>query len=676
MEFVEKYNEDVKIFLLGGAAVPNYGDELIVKNWLRWYIEGCGVNPQNVTISGSSTDVMKWLHTERFSGFQASSRIRENRFKFSHEDFYDSVRSGIEFMFGESVESEKLRAEMRNSDIIHLHGGGYLNDKWPTHGFLLGVAYAAKKKFNSRLVGTGLGLGPLPDGNEETQIFIKELFSSFSILEVRDSWSFEYLQNKGIDNVELGLDDAFLYPVDIERTEGKSLHISIRGDNPGKLIASRLPESVVNSFDNHYYWACTPDDVQSYIELSKRFPYFSLLDVRSLLGKIPTGDSNFMITQRFHPHLMGARLDMMGVYRSGSSYYDVKHGSLIDLGSSFEDIELSEIEAHNFKPSEMDARDSSRVWAKQKMAAKILGPAHTTDTDIVNPSPDILLPGPNCKSERVQEIDENLSQIVDKMSTLVRDVHVERSQLEQIRFSAAGSFLEEYYDLVSSRQLSFVDTVNRVKEQRLSLARFGDGEFGMAVNPLRDIQFQRNSYELSNALKKILVTPSENLLVALPPLIYDTSWMTIYGRFWPVLKKILAVDSEWGNAHISRPLGFEREGDRLREAWRSCWENRDVLIVTGKGSRFNASDNFFSNVKSLDYFLTSSKNAFDDLETIKSNILTQPRDLVLVSLGPAGTVLAAEMAGEGVQTLDIGHVTSSYANVMKGAPAPEKLRLQ
>ena len=87
-----------------------------------------------------------------------------------------------------------------------------------------------------------------------------------------------------------------------------------------------------------------------------------------LLGKIPVGVSNYMLTERFHPHLIGARLGFGGAFVSRSGYYDAKHGSVIELGSKFEPVSLGDDVAERFDQSTpsrlMAAKDPSEVASK------------------------------------------------------------------------------------------------------------------------------------------------------------------------------------------------------------------------------------------------------------------------------------------------------------------------
>lgn len=80
-------------------------------------------------------------------------------------------------------------------------------------------------------------------------------------------------------------------------------------------------------------------------------------------------------------------------------------------------------------------------------------------------------------------------------------------------------------------------------------------------------------------------------------------------------------------------------------------------------------------MKRIDFLLSSNKNAYSDLERLVDTTQKDYKNhLILISLGPAGTVLASRLFSVGCQAIDIGHVTASYENAILNAPAPEQLK--
>ena len=91
-------------------------------------------------------------------------------------------------------------------------------------------------------------------------------------------------------------------------------------------------------------------------------------------------------------------------------------------------------------------------------------------------------------------------------------------------------------------------------------------------------------------------------------------------------------------------------------------------MVEGKYARFGINNNLLGSAKSIKRIICPAKGAWDCygkiLESVQIN--ASKRDLVCVSLGPAATVLAYDLAREGYQALDIGQLDNEYDWYLKG----------
>ena len=256
------------------------------------------------------------------------------------------------------------------------------------------------------------------------------------------------------------------------------------------------------------------------------------------------------------------------------------------------------------------------------------------------------------------------------LSGLLED---QSKKIEQIRYSAAIPMQGDYFEKVGAQQLSSWETIQTIAERRMSFARFGDGELGLAADPNRNIRFQRGSMDLARALRGVLNSKNESLLVGMPGVVVDVFWMTSLARYWGVLSSVIPARSLWGDSTCTRASAFKRDGSALVDAWRACWDSRHVTVVTGRGSRFEPIGELFSNVKDISYVEAEPKHAFGDLDRVQETINAQGNDLILIALGPAGTVLASNLADAGMQALDIGHLPNSYVEAFEGGPRPESL---
>ena len=179
--------------------------------------------------------------------------------------------------------------------------------------------------------------------------------------------------------------------------------------------------------------------------------------------------------------------------------------------------------------------------------------------------------------------------------------------------------------------------------------------------------------DLARALRGVLNSKNESLLLGMPGVVVDVFWMTSLARYWGVLSSVIPARSLWGDSTCTRASAFKRDGSALVDAWRACWDSRHLTVVTGRGSRFEPIGELFSNVKDISYVEAEPKHAFGDLHRVQETISAQENDLILIALGPAGTVLASNLADAGMQALDIGHLPNSYVEAFEGGPRPESL---
>ncbi|WP_190273572.1 GT-D fold domain-containing glycosyltransferase [Crystallibacter crystallopoietes] len=246
-----------------------------------------------------------------------------------------------------------------------------------------------------------------------------------------------------------------------------------------------------------------------------------------------------------------------------------------------------------------------------------------------------------------------------------------RDAVENIRHVSMAPLRREIADVLQARQLGFMATIDALRDERKSLARFGDGEFRLMYRLEHKLKFQRNSPELMLALQRVLTMPSAHTLVGMPQVFVGAHWSIVFAETWHFVGPMVATQERFGNSHVTRPMFFHQHGQQAVEAWRSVWEGRDAVVVSGQGSRFDLVPALFDNLGSVREVFSTPTDAFFDLDRLVGEVEDTGRDLVLLSLGPAATVAADMLAAKGIQALDIGHLSSSYENVLLGADLPE-----
>jgi len=263
---------------------------------------------------------------------------------------------------------------------------------------------------------------------------------------------------------------------------------------------------------------------------------------------------------------------------------------------------------------------------------------------------------------------------VKTLSKIYGSLEQIKKNTEVTRIASANPYLTRIREFNKSNQLSFSDTVELITKERISFARFGDGELKLMLRPTYKLAFQKNSQALRDALAAVVTlgqqAPSK-LLVGFPQTYTDLHWSGVWVDIADETLEIFSDIKRVGNAHVTRPIFFEDLGVAGVELWRAVWAGKNVRVITGKGSRFELIPVLFDNVASVEFTYSTASNGFEDLNRLNGELASTSEELYLIALGPAGTVLAAELAKAGKWAIDLGHISDSYENVFKGAVRPE-----
>lgn len=223
-------------------------------------------------------------------------------------------------------------------------------------------------------------------------------------------------------------------------------------------------------------------------------------------------------------------------------------------------------------------------------------------------------------------------------------------------------------------------TIEKIIKDRVSISRFGDGEFELLFN--RSIPFQSSNNKLSERLKEILTSNLENLIIGIPYIYWYTVSHCNIGVKNFVRNNISLHRREYEmNIDFSRQyysteftqlyMMYDDNNDFMMadyfEYLRQLWDDRDITIIQGEGITNNLKYNIFDNSKSVTFIYGPSNNAFSVYNQIveKAKQINKDR-LILIILGPTATVLAYDLAQLGYQALDIGHAAKDYDFYKRG----------
>lgn len=312
---------------------------MILRGWLQYY-NSLNSLSRIVVDSNNATNSDKL-----FSSTFSETKFVDDLHRVSREgerSFWEQLKRGLRFFDDKQEDSPtftRIRSDIQRVKMLHFLGGGYITSFWPSSAFLLGFSAAAKENTGVQLVGTGLGIGPLPaPPNDHAKEILRKSFAAFDFLEVRDHASLDALRDLSVD-VKMGIDDTFIEDLQDEDRGYRTLHLSAF-DPKGfaDAIVSNALEIRSAQFDRILFWSCCPSHAENQCY---NFAELALGGVEKLTLSqqftlpLPIRAGDFFITDRFHPHLYGARSGASGYTLTRGSYYGPKHRSVTALGSTF-----------------------------------------------------------------------------------------------------------------------------------------------------------------------------------------------------------------------------------------------------------------------------------------------------------------------------------------------------
>lgn len=228
------------------------------------------------------------------------------------------------------------------------------------------------------------------------------------------------------------------------------------------------------------------------------------------------------------------------------------------------------------------------------------------------------------------------------------------------------------------------DSLRYLIDHKCSMSRFGDGEFLQTMGYLNrksgkyNLGFQKYDEQLGKRLAEILLNNDcPSLMIGLPSPLFGREfraykfcaqyhWMSKCNEFIDDLYKYLPLEKVYLDSYITRfymdyKFNEEKFGKHV-DLLKQLWAGRSLLIVEGEHTRLGVGNDLFEGASSIRRIVCPPVNAFSRIGDIEKAILSNCGDnsLVLLALGPTATVVAYDMAKEGIQAMDIGHIDIEY----------------
>ena len=341
-------------YLVGEAGYPNYGDELIAREWLKYLAQ---IDPETPVVldcmcSGPAAALMYGVHP-RIMAVDTIARLAQN-------NYLDLLREQgkQEGEIPAAVIAERVRAQLddvgqapryaggiqlftEHIKDCHVIGGGYMNSDW-TDGLarLAGAQWA--QQHGVPAVVSGVGLEPL---SHEDAAYARDVALGITAFSCRDQQSVTAVDPKH-EVVTLVPDDCF-----VNALEG--VYVEDAASLPDTMLCVQsdfiddkqaLLRHVIAVFER---WGvpesarigvveCIPRDSIDTMDMLREHGYEpQLFPLQHLIDfGFPARPGQRWLSTRYHPHLLAAAHGCAGSYivvKPG--YYDVKHQAVVRMGS-------------------------------------------------------------------------------------------------------------------------------------------------------------------------------------------------------------------------------------------------------------------------------------------------------------------------------------------------------
>ena len=251
-----------------------------------------------------------------------------------------------------------------------------------------------------------------------------------------------------------------------------------------------------------------------------------------------------------------------------------------------------------------------------------------------------------------------------------------RYKLENIPYEIYDKIVNKSFSVQIPKIKSIEETLDKIIDEKCSIARFGDGEFS-CMRQSR-IAYHDPCEGLAEKLKEVLSSDLPNLLIGLPDCFGSLDCYVPYTQaFWRkyMYKKrqmtysYLDMNRVYYNAFFNR---YYLNYNKTEEHYQKCcsyfnklkeiWKDRDVVLLESQEARFGIGNDILDGAQSISRIIFCPiRNAFNKYDQILSAFNDiDPDNLILLALGPTATVLAYDLYRKGYQAVDMGNISEEY----------------
>ena len=344
------------VYLLAPAGHPNYGDELLLRTWLR-VLER--LRPRTrVVVDCHTPGQAALLHR----GANADVVFTDTVWRLVAEcaDAGDPGRAAVDLVrraLADPGTRPALAAgveELLGASVVHVIGGGFVTARWPHHLGVFAAASEAARLGGARAVTTGQGLVPVGDG-----ALLAEALGGVGSVTTRDAASHAALADAGrADGADLVGDDAWLAlsewarPGDLYRDDpdvARDVVLCLQSDLGDVDAVTALAGETLRGWAvpgermtviegipgaDRVVWdrlVASPLGAELGLAAARFVPFHELWRTG-----LPARPGQAWLSTRFHPHLLAAAAGASGAAVAvDPDYYGTKHASVRDAGSAW-----------------------------------------------------------------------------------------------------------------------------------------------------------------------------------------------------------------------------------------------------------------------------------------------------------------------------------------------------
>lgn len=384
-------------YLIAEPGYPNYGDEIIAAEWLRYLAK---IDPHTPVIidcmrPGPSTALLRKQHphvtvTDTIARLTIENPVADGNAAADVpvQDVAATIVAALEDEGRAARLASGIRLLNRDVATIHVLGGGYMNSPWVAN-----LARLAAPQWGMRhgipSIGTGVGIVPLYPRDQQ---YVRDVAQSMVAFTCRDEKSVRAIDPTGHANiVALAPDDCFVnglsglydgrrgagfaasgHPDGMrEMAEGQRAHPDWPASGSG-VERGMLPRTMLciqkdfvedqQALFHHVIavleaWQvdkeketlgiveCIPYECLELIAFLNEAGYRTELFPTQVLidDGFPAAPGQRWLSTRYHPHLLAAAVGASGCYLSvRPGYYDVKHEAVLRMGSRWNETSIEQ----------------------------------------------------------------------------------------------------------------------------------------------------------------------------------------------------------------------------------------------------------------------------------------------------------------------------------------------